>query len=330
MNPAQGHVAIREIHWLMDMLQSIDVGLVVLDEQRKIHLWNSFMENHSGITPNSIIGKDLLDIFPDIPKMWFTRKLNTVFLLESRSFTTWEQRPFLFKFKNYHPITGACEYMYQNITFMPLLSADGKVDRVGMIIYDVTDIAINKINLKEANENLQALSRTDGLTQLYNRAYWEECLASEFARSSRTKQPCSLIIFDIDHFKRVNDTYGHQAGDRVIQSTSLSVRKSIRLTDIPGRYGGEEFAVILVDCNAKNAKIFAERLRRDIQNQSVDTEQGKIKWTVSLGIAEYNSELNTYKQWIEQSDQALYQAKENGRNNSVIYAGKLKKTGSTQ
>ncbi len=318
MVKGQGQVAISEIHWLMDMLQSIDVGLVVLDVDRKIHLWNGFMENHSGLSPTGLIGRDILSVFRDIPEAWLCRKLKSVFLLESRSFTTWEQRPFLFKFKNYHPITGASNFMYQNITFMPLLSADGKVDRVGMIIYDVTDIAVNKNNLKKANNELESLSRTDGLTQLNNRSYWEECLSHEFFRSQRSKQPCTLIMFDIDHFKKVNDTYGHQAGDEVIQETSLSLRKANRLTDISGRYGGEEFVVILVDCNAKNAKIFAERLRREIQNHTVKYDNHEIKWTISLGIAEYNDKLKTHKAWIECADQALYVAKENGRNQTIV------------
>lgn len=315
----QNQVEFREIHWLMDMIQSIDVGLVVLDREMRVQLWNNFMENHSGVLPQNIIGKNILKVFDNMPSEWLARKLETVCLLESNSFTTWEQRPYLFKFKNYHPITGSSSFMYQNITFMPLLSSDGKVDRVGMIIYDVTDIAISKLNIEKANGELETLSRTDGLTQLNNRSYWEECLSREFLRAKRTNQPCTLIMFDIDHFKKVNDTYGHQAGDEVIKETSLSLRKASRLTDISGRYGGEEFTVILVDTVANNGKIFAERLRQEVESHTINYDGQKIQWTISLGIAEYSQSFKNHKAWIENADQALYIAKESGRNKSIIY-----------
>src|SRR5690606_25742057 len=141
-------------------------------------------------------------------------------LLKNRAFTTWEQRPYLMQFKNYRPITGTEEFMYPNITISPLVPANGEVNNVCIIIYDVTDIASNKKALERANIELAKLSRTDRLTQLNNRGYWEECLIKEFNRYQRYHHTCSLIMFDIDHFKKVNDTYGHQAGDEVIRTVS--------------------------------------------------------------------------------------------------------------
>lgn len=314
-----GEVSIREIHWLMDMLQSIDLGLIVLDSDYHVQMWNSFMENHSGIKPSNVIGKSLFEMFPDIPADWLKNKIRSVHLLESRSFVTWEQRPYLFKFKSYHPITGRADNMYQNLTLMPLLSANGQVDRIGLIIYDVTDIAVNKLELKNANQELENLSRTDRLTQLNNRGYWEECLIQEFSRCRRTKQASTLIMFDIDHFKKVNDTYGHPAGDEVIRQTSSALRQAIRLTDTAGRYGGEEFGIILVDTNATNARLLAERLRQQIASLCVIWDSQEIRWTVSLGVAEFSDLLPDHKAWISCSDQALYVAKESGRNQSQVY-----------
>ncbi len=311
--------SIRDIHWLMDMLQNIDVGLVILDRNYAIQTWNNFMQNHSNLTPSAVIGKNLFQRFPDIPENWFKRKLDSVFLLNSRAFSTWEQREYLFRFKNYRPITGTAEFMYQNITLTPLQSADGSVSHVGIIIYDVTDMAVSKQKLLGANEQLQSLSRTDALTQLNNRGYWEERLNSELHRVQRTKEPSSLIMFDIDHFKNVNDTFGHQAGDEVIRETSRLLRETMRTTDIAGRYGGEEFAVILVDTPAKNALIFADRLRQRIEELTVNYDNLTIKFTISLGVAEYNSNIREHTQWIEHADNALYQAKESGRNKVVVF-----------
>jgi len=309
-----GQAEFKEFHWLMEMIQTIDVGLVVLDREYSVQVWNDFMANHSGKLPHEVIGKNLFRIFDSIPEAWFRHKVDSVFLLKNRAFTTWEQRPYLFKFKNYRPITGTAEFMYQNITLIPLMSVDSRVTQVGVIIYDVTNMAVGK-------KQLESLSRTDRLTELYNRGYWEECLVSEFQRIRRTKQPSTLCLFDIDHFKKVNDTYGHQAGDEVIRVTARLLRECMRGTDIAGRYGGEEFTVILIDTDAKGAMIFAERLRKTIENHPVLHGDNKISYTISLGLAECNDKLKNQKKWIECSDQALYQAKETGRNNTVIYSG---------
>ena len=314
--------SIADIHWLMNMLQNIDIGLMVVDRLYDVQVWNSFMENHSGHSPSNVIGKNLFKIFPGIPEDWFRRKAESVFLLNNRSFTTWEQKEYLFKFKNYRPITGTADFMYQNITLIPLLSADGTINHVGVIIYDVTDIAISKLQLESANKKLQSLSRTDALTQLNNRGYWESCLIQEYNRVKRTRQPCTLLIFDIDHFKKVNDTYGHQAGDEVIRNISGILTDSVRVTDIAGRYGGEEFVVLLIDTKADNANTLSERLRNKAEASLVCHEQHKINYTISLGMAEMNATIQDHKHWLECADNALYQAKGSGRNRSIIYVPK--------
>jgi len=297
---------LKEFHWLMDMIQTIDVGLVVIDRDYSVQVWNGFMENHSGKAPHDVVGQNLFTQFDSIPENWFRHKVESVFLLKNRALTTWEQRPFLFKFKNYRPITGTAEFMYQNITLLPLVSADGSVSHIGVIIYDVTDMAVGKCQLEKANNRLRSLSRTDMLTELNNRGYWEECLIKEFCRVHRTKEPCTLALFDIDHFKNVNDTYGHQAGDEVIRTTARLLRESMRATDIAGRYGGEEFTVILINTATEGAEIFAERLRKKIENQTVIHDGKKIRYTISLGLAECSTEVTDHENWIECSDQVLY------------------------
>jgi len=310
----------KEIHWLMDMLQSIDVGLVVLDRELNIQIWNSFMANHSGVGNEVAIGKSLFELFEDLPERWLRHKVEPVFHLKSRTFTVWEQRPYLFQFKNYRPITGTAQYMYQNVSFIPLLSADGEVNHVGIIVYDVTDAAVRKLAIESANAQLEVLSQTDSLTQLFNRGFWEESLAREFKRVTRTGQPCSLIMFDIDHFKKINDNYGHPAGDEVIRQTAATLRDCIRETDVPGRYGGEEFAVLLIETAADDALMVAERIRTSIEALTVTHESDNIQFTVSLGVAELDGSMTEHEQLIQCADQALYQSKETGRNFSTVYS----------
>lgn len=137
-------IHLGDIHWLMEILQNIDVGLVVLDQQYNIQLWNAFMESHSSISPQKARGQNLFQLFPDIPQDWLQRKTEPVFQLRTRAFSLWEQRPYLFHFKNYRPITGRAPFMYQNISMIPLESVDRQVEHICLIIYDVTDVALSR------------------------------------------------------------------------------------------------------------------------------------------------------------------------------------------
>lgn len=310
---------LNEFHWVMDVLQNIDVGLVVLDEEFNVQLWNSFMQNHSARSPSDVLGKKIFELFPELPEAWFRRKVQSVSLLRNSAFTTWEQRPYLFRFKNYRPVTGRAEFMYQNSTIIPLSDVKGKVGHTCIILYDVTEIATNRLQLQRANHQLHIISRTDGLTGLLNRKTWEEILQHEFKRFSRYGHTCSLLMFDIDHFKRVNDTYGHPAGDEVIRQTAAVVRNCIRDIDVAGRYGGEEFGVILTDTDAQGALIVAERLRKQVEANTVYYEDHVIHFTISIGIAEVHSRMSEPTLWIDSADRGLYRAKRAGRNQCYIY-----------
>lgn len=310
---------LNELHWLMEMLHDIDVGLVVLDKNYKVQIFNGFMENHSGYLPREVKGKILFDLFDEIPQEWFKRKAESVFLLKNKAFTIWEQRSYLFKFNSYRPITGSANYMYQNTTFIPLLSSMGEVSHLCLLVYDMTDNAIHKMSLEKANEELAILSQTDGLTGLFNRTHWENCLQTEYKRWNRSQHSSSLVMLDIDHFKSVNDNYGHMVGDDVIRHISALIREHVRETDVSGRYGGEEFTILLADTSAENAYVFAERLRKEVEAAVVKHNDIELQYTISLGVAEVDATIKNYEAWIESADAALYHAKENGRNRVSIY-----------
>ncbi|MCY1375509.1 putative diguanylate cyclase DgcT [compost metagenome] len=128
-------------------------------------------------------------------------------------------------------------------------------------------------------------------------------------------------MFDIDHFKKVNDSHGHPAGDKVIQAVAEVMREQVRDTDYAGRYGGEEFVVLLPDVDSAAATLFAERLRRRIESLLVTYEGQGIPFTISLGVADLSEPAEDYQQLIERADQALYAAKEAGRNQVKVYRG---------
>jgi len=312
-------VDLNEFHWLLAIVQSIDVGVVVLDRDYRVQVWNTFMENRSGIQPKDAHSQHFFSLFPEVDRQWFIRKVESVAALGNPAFTVWEQRPYLVRFKSYQPITGQEEYMFQNTTLLPLRSPDSKINHICLVIYDVTDVATNRHQLQAANAQLQLLSSTDRLTGLYNRGHWEESLKAAFARYQRYGTTSSLVMFDIDHFKRINDTYGHQAGDKVIEQIAAMVREHVRDSDVAGRYGGEEFGVVLSDTDKVGAGMFAERLRKAVEEMDVWYGEQVIRFTISLGVADLNQPLNSHADLIARADQALYTSKKTGRNRVTVY-----------
>ncbi|GGW80053.1 sensor domain-containing diguanylate cyclase [Alteromonas halophila] len=304
--------------WMQELFSSIEVGIVVLDRAFTVEVWNQFMENHSALTSEAVCGDSLFTHFPEIDEKWLRAKAGPVFDLNTPVFLIWEQRQYLFKFGSTRPVTTSTEYMYQNVTMFPLLNADKGVDRLCMLVYDVTDQALGKTRVEQLNEELKVMSRIDGLTGLYNRRYWQERFDYTFKLAQRRNKPITALMLDIDHFKKVNDTYGHQAGDKVIQALAQVIKKSVRETDLAGRYGGEEFAIILTDSDSTNATKVAERIRALSEAEVVTHEDDTIRFTVSLGLAEYCPDCHSSMQWLELADQALYDAKQNGRNQFCI------------
>ncbi|MGM0598487.1 MAG: diguanylate cyclase [Candidatus Rifleibacteriota bacterium] len=167
---------------------------------------------------------------------------------------------------------------------------------------------------------LYELAITDGLTRLFIHRYFQARLEEEIVRAKRYHTACSLILFDIDHFKIFNDTYGHQQGDIVLIEVAKLMKLTVRDTiDIPARYGGEEFVIILPETDAKGALLVAERLRKTIEAFDFPGQEQALKVTVSLGVATFPDHASTKSVLVKKADLALYECKNRGRNCSFIY-----------
>ncbi|MBQ3720415.1 MAG: GGDEF domain-containing protein [Fibrobacter sp.] len=174
----------------------------------------------------------------------------------------------------------------------------------------------NKIVCEEQYHirRMEEYAKVDAMTGLHNRRWLEEMYTREMTRSNKGNIMLTAFMLDIDHFKNVNDTYGHLAGDQVLISVAQTLTRSLRPSDMPVRYGGEEFTVFLPGTSTKNAKIIAERIRRDMENMSISLPDGNIiQVTVSIGFAE-RVDNDTVASLIDRADKALYHAKQNGRN----------------
>lgn len=176
---------------------------------------------------------------------------------------------------------------------------------------DAEDFERRQRNFRSAN--------LDELTGLYNRKYFNDVLSREFSSCRRSNEPLSLLMFDIDHFKKINDTYGHLAGDIVLKSIGSILQRSLRLENVACRFGGEEFAIIFRGLKGENVVPIAERLRKAVEAETHAFKEHQLKVTISIGIATLeSSNFDTYEDLIHRADDHMYEAKETGRNKTVV------------
>lgn len=171
--------------------------------------------------------------------------------------------------------------------------------------------------LKEANRVIEQLSQSDALTGIHNRRFFDQQLMRDMKQSVRYRNDLSLCLLDIDNFKFVNDTMGHQVGDQVLKRLAQIIVNNLRETDWVARYGGEEFICVLPQTNIKGATTMADRLRRQIENE-LGEDVGKMI-TSSIGLSSFNPDTMTHHDLVEFADRALYHAKNTGKNKVVIY-----------
>jgi diguanylate cyclase (GGDEF)-like protein len=207
--------------------------------------------------------------------------------------------------------------MQQDCAFMPLIE-NGEVVAVCVTIADVTELAVAWKEREVALEALRDSSERDALTGLYNRRHVDRRLQSEFNSWTRHHDTFAVLLFDIDHFKRINDTYGHPTGDAVLRNIAATVSPQLRNSDILGRYGGEEFIVILPHCDEAGATVVGEKIRAAIEQAALEVSTGALRVTVSVGGCAATDGLTGVATLVAEADQALYDAKHGGRNQVCI------------
>ena len=197
--------------------------------------------------------------------------------------------------------------MQQDCTVGPLRNDDNEIEYIYIMVHDVTDVAAYE-------EELLRINNMDGLTGIFNRLYLEQRLIEEFDRHKRYVRPFSMLMIDIDHFKDINDNYGHLCGDYILKSLSALIKNRLRTVDVFARYGGEEFCVLLPESDLTAGITLAEQLRKMIDTNLFQFNGIEIHITISLGISEISQEINTSESLVKTADDALYEAKRSGRN----------------
>jgi len=188
---------------------------------------------------------------------------------------------------------------------------DGDLIKIGRTIFKF----LTGGNIENAyHEEIYRLTTIDGLTQIFNKRYFLETLEREIARSHRYRRELSLVMFDIDHFKKINDSYGHLAGDYVLKHLAQTVKTRIRREDCFARYGGEEFSIVLPEIDGPNAKPFAEKIRQLVEITDFKFENTSMPITISMGVATLDMDSTDPQALIKRADDRLYEAKSSGRN----------------
>ncbi len=211
------------------------------------------------------------------------------------------------------------ETYWEAVSISPIIDPNGIITHFVAVSEDITLRKENEEKIKRLNAGLEKMAMTDHLTSLYNRRYFMQRGTEEFKRSWRNNQPLALLMLDIDHFKKVNDNHGHDAGDMALQQIAAALKSNMRETDILGRMGGEEFAVLLPNTLSNEAALLAERLRQSVEHLSFEVPGASLFVTVSIGVVMISGEMSGIDDMLRSADAAMYRAKHCGGNRVMQY-----------
>ncbi|MEN1682189.1 MAG: diguanylate cyclase [Planctomycetota bacterium] len=290
------------------LIDNMHDGVVFVDAQNRILLWNTGAERLTGVASGAALGQQLRPSLLDMADRR-GKRLPDESCPISQSITTGVQT-----IESISVVGRSGHHVAVDLHTIPVRSGDGVTQGATVLLHD----ASSEASLQEKCQALHAEMTKDPLTQVANRAEFDRMLAAFVDAHTETGLPCSLIMADIDHFKSINDTYGHQAGDEVIVSFASLLKNKCRAGDLVARYGGEEFAVLCADCNNAGAARRGEELRKAL-SELQHVELGNKSITASFGVTELQTG-DTPETMLRRADRALLMAKDQGRN-QVIQLG---------
>jgi diguanylate cyclase len=292
------------------MFDAVDLGLVAFAPDFSVLDWNSWMATRTGINKTDAMGKNLLDLFADLQSAWFERNCRSVLKFGNYAFFSQKIHGYCIPIERRNTVSREFRNMQQNCTLGPLRDESSAVTGLFLMVQDVTELAIYEKKLSD-------LANKDGLTGVYNRGHLERCLAGEFSRHKRYDSHLSVILFDIDHFKQVNDRFGHPAGDEVLRQLVGLIESNLRASDMLARYGGEEFIILLPESGIEAARGVAAKICSLAEATTFNHNTQRISITISAGISALTQSIESSEALIDAADRALYQAKATGRNRTV-------------
>lgn len=339
MNPAVSEQSSLELAATrFALLDHAPIGEMVVGADLTVLFWNRCLELWTGLPRANVVGQPLFELFPHLAAAKYASRIRSVFLGGAPTIFSAQLHPYLIpaplpggKFRaQYTVVTGipgetpgsfAAVFAIQDVTSLTE-AIDGHRQVLERLLSErevrrkaEEALLRSTTELKRLNRSLKQRSISDGLTGVYNHRYFYQVLKRDFIIAQRSKSDYACLLLDLDHFKLVNDTWGHLFGDKVLKGIGQLLSKRLRKTDLVARYGGEEFAILLPDVALVNAVEVAEAIRCRIAEHTFRNEGVAVKVTASIGVAcRCAHRPETPTDLLTLADQALYLAKERGRN----------------
>lgn len=302
------------------LLDHLSIGAAVIDPSLRIVFWNRWLAEHSMLDQEEVLGRPIHEVMPALARKGFVKKVREVFRSGQPSFFNKKLHQNIFPFysgRSY--IEKKLSPMEQTVILSPLLDSEGNTNEVLISVFDISDWITYQNELLRSQTELQRLSQTDDLTQIPNRRSIMDRLTEESLLHKRKKRPLSMALLDIDHFKKINDNFGHHTGDVILSEMAQLLYGMLRDYDAMGRYGGEEFVLVLPETNGEQALKVAERLREAVEKHDFQVNDRNHRITVSLGLAcKGESDDTSPEELLKEADRCLYLAKASGRNRTEI------------
>nr|WP_315183376.1 diguanylate cyclase [uncultured Albidiferax sp.] len=304
------------------MVDALGNGLIVLNPRGEVLVWNAWVVRHSGIEAPAALGHTLESVFANGLSLSFISALKNVltYKLPVVLSNVLHRTPLPLYLRPEDTAKGPQLRMPQSLTLVPVRYDNARADGflVMVQITDTSSFVKRERLLQSHSEKLSREAVIDGLTGIYNRKYFDQKLAIELSRAQRQKNPLSLVMLDVDYFKKYNDTYGHPAGDRVLQALVGAVQSQLnRLSDVFARYGGEEFIIILPSSDQSGATRIAEKVRQAVLALQMEHARSQVGQHISISLGAATCPGGTVcsgTRLLDTADKALYAAKHGGRN----------------
>ena len=287
------------------MLDALDQGIIIINLEGEVVFFNHWMELACNIGLTQAVGQQLTNLFPQLDTPLFHRNLRSVISFGNTAFFAHGANPWLIPLAPSPGSSHGFERMQQSGQMGPLREGN-EIKYIYLIIRDITDTVTDV-------QHLTRMAMRDSLTGAWNRRWFDHWLAEEISRAERYNRTLSLIMFDLDLFKVVNDTHGHPAGDTVLKEVANQCMTIIRTTDTLSRFGGEEFCVLMPETASEAACGLAERLRTGVESLEITHNEIQLGITISLGVSAFSPGMSA-EEILHHADESLYHAKRNGRN----------------
>lgn len=298
------------------IIDMVDMGIIILDRELNITDWNKWVEYRSDFSSQEVMGNKITALFDNLDVPWFHNNCRSVLKFGNYAFFSQKLHHYCIPMKAEGRFRSQFQHMQQNCTLGPLRDEKRRIVGLFLMISDVTEITHYEAVLTE-------MAHTDGLTGIWNRQYFDKRLKEECARNQRFKRNMSIIMFDVDHFKEVNDTLGHQYGDFVLKEMTNLVKSRVRDIDLLARYGGEEFIILLPETALKQGLHLAEVLREMVESHQFIHNGNSMAVTASFGVSATCNDTCVLEELIKEADDSMYLSKKRGRNcvSSIVSQG---------